>query len=339
VTELYRSARSVSAQRVGVAVVGCGEIAKAHLSALRRLETARLRATVDVDAERAKRAAEASGAEVYYAGVEDALGDPAVDACILCLPHHLHKPVALQAARAGKHVLVEKPMALSLDEALEMVAAAEEHGVRLMVGHVLRFRAHNRKVYELLRSGAIGEPLSFVRRRYLYSRSLERAPWAADPARSGGRLLYDLGPHEYDLLLWLAGSRAKRVFALGRVNNPAWQSPDEILSVIELDGGSIASVTLSLNSHTGVWDQFVFGTEGSIFADNRTIVLNGQEVAPGAGAGNGILSEDAEFIAAILEGREPEASGRNVLRTMALLDAVRASMTSGQEVQVVQVGD
>ena len=329
---------SERAGRVGIAVIGCGEIAKAHLGAVARLETARLVATVDVDPDRAARAAEASGAETWYSSVEKALENDAIDACILCLPHHLHKPVTLQAVRAGRHVLVEKPMALSLEEAQEMAAAADEAGVRLMVGQVLRFRARNRKVYELLRAGAIGRPVSFIRRRYTWSRSLERAPWAADPARSGGRLLYDLGAHEFDLLLWLAGSRARRVFALGRSNNPVWQSPDEILAVLELADGAIANVTLSLNAQAGAWDQYVIGTEGSIYVSSRALLLGEEEVPVEADQGGGFAAEDREFVASILEDREPEASGRDVLRTMAVLDAVRASMAEGREVQLTPEG-
>ena len=111
---------------IGIALVGCGQIAGVHLRAIAALQgQATLVRTVDADADRAAKAATAHGASHWGTDLDEALADERVDAAVMCLPHDLHRDFAVKAAQAGKHVLMEKPMALDEAEAKAMVEAAE----------------------------------------------------------------------------------------------------------------------------------------------------------------------------------------------------------------------
>ena len=134
----------MEAAKIGLAMIGCGQIARAHLRAIEENPHAKLTAAMDVIEERAIETAEKYDARAYTS-VEDALNDANVDAVVLPLPHHLHHPVTIQAAEAGKHILVEKPMALNLDEARQMVDAAESAGVKL-IDESPRDGAHGMKI-------------------------------------------------------------------------------------------------------------------------------------------------------------------------------------------------
>jgi predicted dehydrogenase len=287
---------------------------------------AQLVAAVDVVAERAQQLAGRFAARRAYADLGAALGDDSVEACILCLPHYLHASAARQALGAGKHVLVEKPMALSLAETDEMIAAAEQAHRVLMVGQVLRFCQVNIEARERIREGAIGRPLHWVRRRVFYHRNDPPAPWSADPVQAGGWLLYGFGSHEIDMLLWLARCGVQEVHACGQRNNPHWCDVDELAVLMRLEGGSMASLNLSLNSHSAAWDQLVVGTEGSMFVDAQGLCVNGERTAAPLDLSQAFVRQLGEFVAAIGEGRQPEASGANVRRTMAVLERIRGCM-------------
>jgi len=315
-----------------ISVVGCGGIARAHLEAMKALPVKPV-VTVDVDVDRARQYAEQYGAERYGTRIEHALaGD--VDAVIVCLPHHLHCQTVVAAAESGKHVLVEKPMTLSLHEADVMIAAARRHGVRLMVGQVLRFRGANVEARRLIREGCLGEPRNAIRRRLSRSTGFH-SEWASDPARAGGWVLYGYGSHEVDMLLWLLDTHARRVYAQARRTNPYWNDVDEVSLQMELANGAIATLNHSLNSAHGAWDTVLTGTEGSMLLENERIVIDGQErTVP---MGPAMERQLREFVDAIAEEREPEASGTSVRRTMAALEAAKRSIASGEIVSTEEL--
>jgi len=311
---------------LGIGIIGCGNIARAHVQALQQIPQVRLVAAMDVVEERAQRLAEQFGARYATTDWERVFGDPEVDAVLVALPHALRVEPIVAAARAGKHILVEKPMAPSLAEADAMLAAARQHGVTLMVGQVLRFRAAYRKAKECLQQGRIGTPTHFLRRRLFYSRK-PPVSWATDPAMAKGWLLYGYGSHEFDIVLWLDGSEVTQLYAEGRRTTDLWGDEDEVTALFSLASGAAAAVLLSMNSHSSAWDQIIIGTEGSLYLTNERVVLNGSEVleAPMDPSG-GFVPEWQEFVAALLEGRLPEASGEDVRRTMVALEMAKRSL-------------
>ncbi len=203
---------------VGIAVVGTGFMATTHLEAYQRLEQADLRYVVGRVAGSADEAAAKVGARPSVR-LEDALDDAAVDVVDLCVPTPLHCDLALAALQAGKHVIVEKPLALDLDSADRMIEAARQAGRSLMVAHVVRFWPAYEHVAEVLRSGRLGAPL--LARSYRLTSPPTWASWLADPQKTGGAAV-DLGIHDLDILNLLFGS-PRSVDAWGRRSeNGAW---------------------------------------------------------------------------------------------------------------------
>jgi predicted dehydrogenase len=315
-----------------IAVIGCGGIAKGHLNAMKNLP-AKPVAMVDIDETRARQYAEEYEADRYHTDIADVLTDD-VDAVIICLPHYLHVGAVIAAAESGKHVLTEKPMAISLKEADNMIEAARRNNVRLMVGQVLRFRGCNVEAKRLIKQGKIGEPRNIIRRRLSRSREF-RSAWARDPAKAGGWVLYGYGSHEVDMMLWLFDTHASKVFAQARKNNPYWNDYDEISIQMELANGMIATLNHSLNCVQGAWDTFITGTEASMYITNQQIIIDGEKIDIPMGSAMELQLE--EFIDAIREGREPEASGANVRKTMQALEAAKLSIANGQIIDTESV--
>jgi len=311
--------------QLGIAIIGCGGIARGHLNAMKNLP-ARPVVMVDINEASARQYAEEYGSDRYHRDIKDALTED-VDAVIVCLPHYLHVGAVVAAAESGKHVLTEKPMAISLKEADDMIDAARRNGVALMVGQVLRFRQGNIEARRLIAGGKIGEPRNIIRRRLSKSGEF-RSEWARDPAKAGGWVLYGYGAHEVDMMLWLFDTHAKKVFAQARKNNPYWNDYDEISIQMELANGVIATLNHSLNCVAGAWDTFITGTENSMYITSDQIVMDGEKMNIPMGPAMEVQLK--EFIDAIHEGREPEASGVNVRRTMQALEAAKLSIASGQ---------
>ncbi|MEN6546298.1 MAG: Gfo/Idh/MocA family oxidoreductase [Armatimonadia bacterium] len=319
------------AERIRLGLIGCGGIAQSHLKAIAQLPEFELVAVCDVDITRAQVAAREYGVPQAFDDCHDTL-KAGVDAVDICLPHHLHRMAATAAAEAGVHVLCEKPMATSLEDADAMIAAAEAAGTVLMIGQVLRFRPANLKARELIASGAIGEVKQVIRRRYSICTEYPRAPWSADPKKAGGWTLYGFGSHEADTILFLTGSEATEVYARGEMNNPHWRDFDEISILFGLSNGGFATQLHTLNCPWGVWDCIITGTGGALNIATEAVMLNEERFDLPLPEGGGMKEQIAEFGAAIREGHEPEASGKNVRRTMALLEAAKISMRTGKVV-------
>lgn len=315
-----------------VGVIGCGGIARSHLASIQALDCIEAVAMADAVPERAQQYAQEYGARRWYGSYQELLTDPKVKAVHVCLPHHLHHVVCVAAAAAGRHILVEKPMAMSVAEAQGMLAAADRAGVTLMVGQVLRFRTAHIKARQLVRDGAIGRVTSVYRRRMGYVDHTKLPPWHADPKQIGNFAIYGFGAHEIDIVLWMLDTQATRVFATGRVTNPVWGNHDEVIAVMELANGAMATHVQSMNSRQGWWDCVIVGTEGSMHVRMDAIDLNGETIEAPLPDGGGMTDQISEFAHAVLEHREPEASGHHVLGTMRALDAIWESVQTGQTV-------
>ena len=317
-----------------VGVIGCGGIARGHIAGIQASPRMQLVATADNLPDRAQDYAHEFGAERWYASTDDLLADADVDAVHICLPNALHHAVTVQAAEAGKHVLVEKPMALSASDAEAMVAAADAAGVTLMIGQILRFRPANQEARRLVQAGRIGRPMNVMRRRVALLPPQRLNAWYGDTATHGNVSIYGTGSHEVDVVLWILDTEARRVFAAGRAVNPDWGCAEEVNSILELADGAIFNYVQSLNTHQGAWDCVIVGTEGSMLIASDAIDVNGQRVETPLPDGGGMPAQADEFASACLEGREPIASGRNVLRSMRALDAIQQSVDTGQVVEL-----
>ncbi len=195
---------------VNVCVVGLGRAGMVHaVNFQRNVPGAALAAVVEADREVLEARAEDLEVSARFTGIREALDGARVDAVCITTPTFTHAEIAVAAAWAGKHVLCEKPMALTLAEADRMIEAAASSGVVLQIGFMRRFDPAFREARQLVADGRIGKPMVI--------RSLTRGPglpprWAWDPRRSNG-MLAEVNSHDFDTVRWMAGSEVARVYA------------------------------------------------------------------------------------------------------------------------------
>jgi predicted dehydrogenase len=248
-----------------VALVGCGLISEAHIRAYQRYpDRARITICCDLDlAKAAQRAAMIIGARAV-GSLDAVLADPDVDAIEICTPHHLHADIAIAAARAGKHILCQKPLAKTLAECDAMIAAARAAEVVLYYGETNRTMPAAQAMKQALDAGQIGR-LTGVQVTYAHwqgGKYLSTA-WRYDPQIAGGGQLLDGGIHYIDLMLHLGGP-IQSVSCFTTRFRPELGGEDTAVVNARFEGGQLGALFSS--QATGVWfpgASFVaFGTEG-----------------------------------------------------------------------------
>ena len=249
---------------VGIGLIGCGRIASFfHLPILHGVHNGDLVAIGDADAEALARAGHRAPQAARHRSASAVISDPRVDAVVICTPPALHAPLAVQAFAAGKHVYVEKPLALSSDEGATVVQAWRAAGTVGMVGFNFR---HHPAYLDLKRRTEGGELGELIALRALFTSARRPVPEWKRRTASGGGALRDLGAHHLDLLPWLAGAPISRVF------QTVSEAPDDEAAgtaqlLVELESGVTAHVLLSAVAATGENRVEVLGTKGRVVAD------------------------------------------------------------------------
>ena len=211
-------------QQFGVGVIGCGAISGNHFHGISQAEGAVLRAVCDIDEEKMKKTA-AEKQAAGYTDYRELLRRPDIDVIHVCVPHYLHAPVSIAALKAGKHVLCEKPMGMTLEEAEAMAQAASGSGKALSICFQNRFNGASRRMKEIIESGRLGAVVggsAFVcwdRSGAYYTDSPWRGKWATE----GGSVLINQAIHTLDLMRWLSGG-----FSLTACNMSAKRLADTI---------------------------------------------------------------------------------------------------------------
>jgi predicted dehydrogenase len=205
---------------LSLGLIGSGRIARAHLQAARNLpDIVRVAAIAGRRRDKAEAAARAYNIPTVYDDYRQLLRDPAVQAVVITTPNDSHAGIACDAARAGKHILVEKPMALDTHSAEAMVRAAEAAGVTLMVAQSRRFSdAAQTMVRRLPEIGDI------FRIHIVFGVPFAQPPtdWWRSSAQAGGLVILLQGSHSLDSIFWWLGRTPTRIFATGARTNPAW---------------------------------------------------------------------------------------------------------------------
>lgn len=201
---------SYSPKIFNAAIIGCGAIHSIHADALMSCSNTKLSAVVDIDSGKARESAERYNCK-YYTGFDDILKDDCIDTVHICTPHYLHAGMAIAAMEHGKHVLVEKPMAITVADARRMIDVSKTTGKRLGVCFQNRYNTTSVKIKEIIESGNYGKVLgarafvTWFRDEDYYTRSGWRGTWS----KEGGGVLINQAIHTLDLLQWFLGDISK----------------------------------------------------------------------------------------------------------------------------------
>jgi predicted dehydrogenase len=344
----------VSAE-VRFGLVGAGVVARFHARAIAETGGARLTAICRGDAARAGEAAQEFGVPCE-SSLESLLARTDVDAVCLCTPSGQHAAQAIAAARAGKHVLVEKPLALDLADADAMIAASREADVRLGVALQRRADPSFRELREAIECGRLGRMIvgtatvPYFRPPTYYESAAWRGTWSLD----GGGALMNQGIHLVDLLLWLMGGEAEVVGASGGALRHEIETEDCVVAALRFSSGARGTIVATTAAAPGFPHRVeVYGSRGGAQIEGDSLVrwegdapglhalapAAPSTVAAGPGAsptgiglrGHALLVED--FVAAIRERREPVVSGVEGRRSLALVLAIyeAAGLGAGRE--------
>lgn len=323
----------MSEQKLKLGIIGMGRVAMAHAEATTELkEQVELVAIAELRAVRAKEMAEALGVKKVYLDYRELLKDPEIEAVIICLPNHLHHPVCLEAARAGKHILVEKPMCMNLAEADEMISEANKHAITLMVGQCRRFSLAMQEIFN--RIDEIGQPFR-IDIAFLVHFHQPPTDWWKSSKKAGGLVILLQGSHSVDTVLWLLKKVPSSVVAVSQSQNSLWDGEDEADIILNFNTGELASIHLSLNISPYLHELLISGPNGSIrlfeYPTEKTygfryrLELNEKTILEGEQIPSLYTNQLHEFIGAIRENRVPLASGQEVRNTMLVLEAARQS--------------
>jgi predicted dehydrogenase len=304
-------------RKVGWGLIGCGDIARKRVApALRDSENCELVAVSRADAARAEAFAREFGAKRWHASPHDLIEDPEVEAVYVATPVHLHAQQTVAALEAGKHVLCEKPMALSVEECEAMNAAARANGVRLGVAYYRHFYPAVERVREILNSGEIGAPV--LAQSNAFER-FEPAPdnprrWLVERRLSGGGPMFDFGCHRIEVLLDIFGRAAE---VKGLTSNAVFEREveDTACALIKFEGGAQGLITVTHAAREPRDTLEIFGSEGSIRIDVlnegrlevKTARGEREESHPPHANLHRPLIED--FARAVIEGRPPRVDG------------------------------
>jgi UDP-N-acetyl-2-amino-2-deoxyglucuronate dehydrogenase len=356
---------------VRFAILGPGKVAAIHAEALARTPDARLVAVSGRNAERAAALAETARARVDP-GLEATIERGGVDAVIVCTPHPLHAEQAIAAARAGLHVVVEKPMALTVADSDAMIAAAGEAGVVLSVVSQRRWYAPVRRVKEAIEDGRIGKPgLASV--EVLGWRGTDyyaMDAWRGTQAGEGGGVLVNQAVHQLDLLRWFLGPVVDVDAWTSNVNHPELDVEDTVVAAIRFANGTLASFVASnaqrpglharvhvhgssgasVGVETDAGSSFVAGVSVPSTPRNDLWTIPGEEAAPeqwvveDAAALAGVDPANhhhelqlRDIVAAIQAGRPPAVDGAGGRATVELIEAIYRAARTGKRVRLAAI--
>ena len=320
-------------------LVGGGRMGSGHLAGIAKAEDlATVTAAVEPFEASQQRLRQEFGINNLHTDLDAALAAEPVDAVFICTPNNLHAEYALKCLRAGKHVFVEKPLALTVADADEMVRTATEHDRLLMSGQTLRFSPRIRQVKQLLAEGCVGEVRHIVHRRMSPGRGGDENSWFARQAASGG-ILPGIGSHSLDAILWWLEDRAATVYAVVRNidPHPDVDIEDEASLVATTTGGVLINVAFSFHHKVG-YEWIVAGSEGvlQLSSTGGELRLNDAVVAPSESQSlPGERDIHREFFTAIRDGRPlAQAAGADVRHSVALVCAAQESGRTGQAVTI-----
>jgi 1,5-anhydro-D-fructose reductase (1,5-anhydro-D-mannitol-forming) len=302
------------------------------------------------DAERADAFAKEHGAEAGYTSLEALLGHPGVDALFIASPNAVHAEQTVQAARAGKHVLCEKPMALTVQDCRTMIEECRENDVRLGVGFHLRHHPGLAEAKRLIADGSIGRPVELVGQWYNGHRGIERVAkreglmaWWSEPEMVGGGAIMATGTHVLDQVRFLTGQEVVEVTAMADYRGE--QLDQAIHVLMRLGDGTIASVTAArlVAASDSRNDIVVYGNKGRVAANgvlatalagSLDVFTESQTYSRDYTEGDVYQGLIETFCDSVERGEDPDPSGVDGLRVVELTLAALQAAKEGRTVRL-----
>jgi predicted dehydrogenase len=357
--------------RVRTALIGCGKVGRIQAEALAALPESELVAVCDSDPARAKAFAERYSCRPFT-DVSTMIRECTVASVFICTPHPLHAKPAIEAARAGAHVLVEKPLASSLEDCDAIVSEARRNRVKLGVISQRRWFEPVRRMKQAIGSGKIGRPVlgCFTMYSWRDEAYYQSDPWRGKWDTEGGGVLINQSPHLLDLLIWLMDDRVTEVCGYwANLNHPYVEVEDSAVAILRFARGGLGSIITSLSQQPGIHTKVhIHGSNGSsigvetdrgaTFIAGVTSIaeppLNDLWTIPGE---EHLLerfqSEDRalldhadpikryhalqiqDFLQAILGDRSPEVTGEDGRKVVALIQAIYRSNLEQRPVRLI----
>ena len=327
--------------KLNVAVIGASKMARRHLDGLLRIEKAHIYAICDPARDaRLDKCIEAYKPDRAVKDYKELLGDPKIDVVIVVTPDQVHKEITEAFLNDGKHVLCEKPMALSVEECVSMIETEKKSGKRLMIGQVSRYTANFAKTKELIDTGEIGE-LFYIETEYAHSylHNPGYGNWRDTPERDG---FIGGGCHAVDFARWIAGDPIE-VYALANHKClTEWPANDATVALYKFPNNVMGRVFASVGCVRPYTMRSVFyGNKGTIICDNRSEFItlyntkqgrdkweaqDGGERIPVPRSDHNTYGECTDFINAILDGTDTPIKSEDGAKTViACLAAVQSA--------------
>ncbi|MBI5168919.1 MAG: Gfo/Idh/MocA family oxidoreductase [Candidatus Eisenbacteria bacterium] len=329
-----------------IGLIGVGAAAQVnHIPALMKIEGLELVALCDRDPEKAQRVAQKFGIPRAVGRTEDLLDDDTIDAVDICTPNYLHAPMAIAALESGKHVLCERPLARSSEEAAAMVKAAKKADRHLMCAVQHRFRPDAQLLRKFVDKGDLGD-IFLAKAGWLRQKTeWDSDEWRRQKRESGGGVVLDLGFQMLDLSLWVLGSHKVTSVTASVHRTKKGDVEDSATAFFRLESG--ATLTLELSWGLLMEKDFaylnLFGSGGAALL-NPFRVHKGMHgtlvnVTPALETPKNQYKQSMEaqvehFVETLRTGKKPMGSADEVLAVMQLMDAVYKSAELGKEVKV-----
>ena len=315
---------------LNLALIGCGGLGRVHAECVSKIPEAQFIAYVDTAESAAESALNDFGGDYATTNVEKVLADKRVDAVYICTRHDSHAALAIAAARAGKHILIEKPLALAMDQCEAIANEVKKSDVFLMPAFKMRFYPLIQKAHEF-----IPEPQVLVGQ--MMDNRWPDDMWAQDPV-AGGANVHSQGCHTTDILRYLSGSEPKRIWASGgMMTHPGHACIDQCVASIQLKNGHVAAWIQGDSAQPQFTSKFYF----ELFGNGRSVQIydrlkkatffDGENTwVEERTEEEGFQLENQEFISALLEGREPKLTALDGIQATRIVLAADKAIRTGE---------
>jgi len=349
-------------QKMKIGIIGSGTIGSVHADAYKKVADADLVALCDILPDRLAEKAKRHGVPLQYPDYHELLANPDIEGVSICVPNRLHAPIAIDAFKAGKHVMLEKPMAMSAAQGEAICAARDAAGKTLQMGMVRRQGADAEVVKKAIDDGRLGD-IYQIRIRLIRRRGIPgMGGWFTTKNESGGGGLIDIGVHFFDLAMWATGLwNPTRVSArtYAKFGSPMqdyhyismWAGPPNYAGTFDVDDyaagfvrfGDQATLSFEVAWAANANDEQmleILGTKGGLKVGGDTVLLTEVDNMLADiklnfdNKADGFAKELTKFVAAAKGQGEPAATGEQGVVAMKLIDAIYKSSKLNQEVTV-----